>query len=303
MNSFHCLRKSMANKGVLRGALGAILLVGVSGGALQAQTASVAPGQQPVAQDPLYVPPSHVDMKMDSQRVEKFVAKNVSEVERRLHGLKVTPPEDMASADTSPYTSTLRDMQETQRQILVLDKKKELAEKSVELWNILYNPEEDEAAGMRDDNDPDSLEEAAPVAQPSAPPEQSTGADAAEEVAPVASPAPSKAPEPRRERDLSISEHVGPMPVIVSILGTGNNIKATLLVPYAGEFEVTEGMRLPNGMRVDKVTSTGVLVRDAAGNRYPLSFGDSVPSQPASKQTSDSSQSSGVLMPGGGLMF
>lgn len=70
-----------------------------------------------------------------------------------------------------------------------------------------------------------------------------------------------------------------PNPVVVSVVGSGGNLSAKVLVPYYGEATVRKGDVLANGQTVSSITSNGVTVsRD--GKTEKLAFGTSVPAAP-----------------------
>lgn len=68
-----------------------------------------------------------------------------------------------------------------------------------------------------------------------------------------------------------------PNPVVFKILGVGDDIVATILVPYFGQYKVKKGEMLPNGMLVSDISKDGVLVLDKNKNNLKLGFGTSVP--------------------------
>ena len=70
------------------------------------------------------------------------------------------------------------------------------------------------------------------------------------------------------------------LPRVVSIIGVGDDVRATVLVPYDGQVVVTAGQTLPGGLRVSRISTAGVIVTDAAGRTFALGFGTHVPAMP-----------------------
>lgn len=68
----------------------------------------------------------------------------------------------------------------------------------------------------------------------------------------------------------------GPNPVVVSILGSGRDLLARILVPVTGETPARVGDTLSNGMKVASITADGVTVSQG-GETVRLSFGTTVP--------------------------
>jgi type IV pilus biogenesis protein PilP len=68
-----------------------------------------------------------------------------------------------------------------------------------------------------------------------------------------------------------------PDPVVAEVLGAGNSVRAEILVPYMGRFNVSTGDTLPNGQKVVSIGANGVTVMKD-GERKMLAFGTSVPS-------------------------
>ena len=71
---------------------------------------------------------------------------------------------------------------------------------------------------------------------------------------------------------------VDPDPVVAEIVGSGGSVTATVLVPYAGRYQVRRGSELPNGMKVTSISPSGVTVTTQSGGTKTLGFGTSVPS-------------------------
>lgn len=182
---------------------------------------------------------------------EGAVEKLMSEADGRLSKLSGGA---LPNADVSSHQSDLDAMAAIQRDIQILQLKNQKAELATTLWktlNDLENPEEKERASGAT---------------------TSTGPDVVSVPPPPAAAAPAVTAAPKVDEPPAL-------PVIVSLSGVGNALRANLLVPYKGEITVRSGDVLPNGMRVVTVTSTGVVVRDGK-KTWSLGFGSEVPSAP-----------------------
>ncbi|MGH0003791.1 hypothetical protein ACQU0X_27270 [Pseudovibrio ascidiaceicola] len=72
-------------------------------------------------------------------------------------------------------------------------------------------------------------------------------------------------------------------PVVSYISGSSGKLQAVLLIPYRGQVLVHEGIKLSNGMVVEEISSSQVLVKDEDGERL-LPFASSVPMVREAKQ-------------------
>lgn len=129
-----------------------------------------------------------------------------------------------------------------------------------------------------------------PVAMPSLPIQEPKSLDSSMMIPPTGGAAPlpgahqsgptmdavetAKKPEKAEKKKEKPTEP--PLPVVIQVLGTGQDIQATILVPYVGEMTVRPGSPLPNGLVVEVIAADGVIV--SKGDKViPLIFGDRVP--------------------------
>src|SRR3546814_16415623 len=69
------------------------------------------------------------------------------------------------------------------------------------------------------------------------------------------------------------------LPVIVSLSGVGDALRANLPIPYKGGVTAHAGDVLPTGMRVGTMPSSGVVV-ETGRQTFALAFGSRVPPTP-----------------------
>jgi len=176
-----------------------------------------------------------------SHRIEEAEAA----ADQRLAQMKISE-QAMAPADTNSYGGELQDMAATQRQIRLLELKQREADLAIKLWSTVNDGKRDGGAGSGN------------VAHLSL-----------DGVAPAGM-VPFQAGDPTR----------APLPRVVSIIGVGSDIRATVLIPYEGQTIVTNGQDLPGGLHVAKISTAGVIVTDELGRTFALGFGNRVPATP-----------------------
>lgn len=217
--------------------------------------------QRPAGSVPL--PLSTEQMTLDERTMNGALGRAGQQVDERLSNLRVGSGQ-LAPPDTSAYRGELEEMAAIQRQLRLLDLKQKQANAAIALWSTVYDPRREEDAAR-------ALADARRAAEAPPPPPAAAAAQAA-------------ATQP----DLQ------PFPRVLSIVGTGGSLRATLLVPYTGELQARVGTILPGERRVSSITAEGVTVSDPKMGTVALGYGDSVPlSPPPAVQR----QASGPSMP------
>lgn len=101
-------------------------------------------------------------------------------------------------------------------------------------------------------------------------------------VNPLLDPTPEKTETKGNEKFVSEKKkdefHEQLFPVVSTIYGTGDNLKADLLIPRTGQVTVSQGDLLPEGLIVEIINEKFVIVsHKATGKILTLPFGDKVP--------------------------
>jgi type IV pilus biogenesis protein PilP len=196
-------------------------------------------------QKKLAVPLSTESMGFDERHVDGQIDRAQRMADDRMKGMQLGQ-EGLPGADTTAYRGDLEDMAAIQRRIRLLELKQREADLAVKLWATVYDGKREEQAAKA----PDTREADAGVS--------------AKLVAAQAEEAARKAAD------------AVPPPKVVSIVGSGPDMRAKLLVPGQGEAVVTAGSRLPGGLIVTRISADGVLVTDGKGKTFALGLGNRV---------------------------
>ncbi len=218
------------------------------------------------------VPLSNQPLPLDPSRTQSNMGQLERQVGERMQQLRTgagvgqpaggaAVPGGMTPPSIAGYAGELQELAQTQRNIRVLQARRQEAEAAMQLYNLLFDARREDEAARRQEREREdrsrTLSSADPSASPSAP--QATASQAAFEAA---------------------SRMELPLPRIVTVAGSGSALRATLLVPYIGEVTARPGTMLPGERRVTSVTADGVTISDPRLGRVSLGFGDSVPAAP-----------------------
>lgn len=250
-----------------------------------AKTADQGPGvpfpsMRPGAKPP-EIPLSTEKMDLDQSSVDTKMRRALQQSDTRVQEL-VAGNGHLDSPDISAHRGDLLEMSDLQFQSRLLDARQAVADKTMKYWATVHDNKREEEA---------RIAAAAAAVAPAAPP---------------ATIATAPAPLPLGAHGVSVqdgtqdkSDQIVPFAKVVSIIGTGDSLKAILLVPYVGEVKATIGTVLPGNRRVSRISADGVYVSDPKNGTVALGFGDSVPLLPTAVATSGTSLPARAPLPGG----
>lgn len=221
-------------------------------------------------------------MELDQSSVDSKMRRALQQSDTRVQEL-VAGNGHLDAPDISAHRGDLLEMSDLQFQSRLLDARQAVADKTMKYWATVHDNKREEEARTAA-----STAAAAAAAIPAAPTPAAT---------------PSLPPGPHgvsvQDGTQDKSDQIVPFAKVVSIIGTGDALKAILLVPYVGEVKASVGTVLPGNRRVSKISADGVYVSDPKNGTVALGFGDSVPLLPTAVAASGTPLPARAPLPGG----
>lgn len=232
------------------------------------------------------MPSSQQTVNMTAQSVNDTLSKAQAQVDSRLSTMALTGqdtssappigPKDgvIGAPDTAPYNNELQDLANTERKIRLLTAKQKEADLTVKLWGTLFDAEKEAKASPSSQAQQSSK---GTGFQPNIVPSQTIPV-----VPPVAQRPDNGGVGVKAVKDTASTvqsvSHASVLPKVYQVSGSGQNIVATLLVPYQGEEDVHVGDALPYHRKVVSISPSGdVVIQDGRKGHVTLLYGTSVP--------------------------